>query len=92
MEYIRRILEFLAESAIRDGSSVFEHRTNEGDVKMITVHATPDGFIVLTVMTPEEYSMVWDIVELSGKSLEQVIREFDSDGVFATIEFDPKEF
>lgn len=92
MDYIRRILEFLANSAHEQGMVTFEHEGIDSEKKIIAVHPTKDGMIVLTVMTPEEYSMVMDIVELSGKALEDVLREFDESQVFATIEFDPKDF
>ena len=71
----------------------FSHQmADDGSIKMITVYADEEGFIVMTVFTPEEWEMILGIVELTGESLEGIIREIAQENNVTTITLDPKDF
>lgn len=71
----------------------FNHEmADDGTQRVITIHADPDGFVVMTIFTPEEWEMILGVVELTGESLEEVIRTIAEDNNVATITLDPKDF
>lgn len=72
---------------------VFHHEmADDGTQRMITIHADPEGFVVMTIFTPEEWEMILGIVELTGESLEEVIKVIAEDNNVTTITLDPKDF
>lgn len=93
MDFIRKILEFLSDKSEVRGMVFFNHEVSEdGSQRVITIHADPEGFVVMTIFTPEEWEMILSVVELTGESLEEVVKTIADDNNVATITLDPKDF
>lgn len=93
MDFVRKILRLLMNRQERDGIISFEHQmTDDNTERVITVHTSEDGMIVLTVFTVAEWEMLMNVVELTGDSVEDVVRSVANDEYVATIIFDPKDF
>lgn len=93
MGFIQKILKFLTNKHERDGMITFIHEMEDDDTeRVITVHADGEGFIVMTIFTPEEWQMVVDIITVTGGDIESVVKEIAEDNNVATIILDPKDF
>lgn len=93
VDFIRKILSFFTNKSEVDGMVVFSHEMlDDGSERLITVHADREGFVIMTIFTPEEWEMVLNVVELTGSKLEDVICGLVEDNNITTISFDPKDF
>lgn len=92
MDFIRKILSYFTNKSEVKGMVVFSHEMiDDGSERLITIHADPEGFIIMTIFTPEEWQMVLDIVELTGSKLEEVVCSLAEDNNITTISFNPKD-
>ena len=93
MDFLKKILKIISESVSKDGISHYVHESDEFiEQRVITVHANDDGMLVFSIFTPEQWSMVNDIAELSERDIEEVLREIVEQDDIASIVVDPKEF
>lgn len=65
---------------------------DEGDERIITVHADPNGFMIFSIFTVEEWGMVTDVCDITGRYIDDVIKEIAEDSNITTITIDPKDF
>jgi hypothetical protein len=93
MDFLKKILKIINDSVSKDGISHYVHESDDFiEQRVITVHANEDGMMVFSIFTPEQWSMVNDIAELSERDIEEVIREIIQENDIASITIDPKEF
>lgn len=93
MDFLKKILQIISESVSKDGVSHYIHESNDViEERVITVHANDDGMMVFSIFTPEQWSMVSDIAELSERDIEDVLREIAEEDDIASIVIDPREF
>jgi hypothetical protein len=60
--------------------------------RVVTIHADPNGFMIFTIFSTEEWQMIESISELSERDVEDVVREISEDESLTTITIDPTEF
>mgnify|MGYP003347072867 CR=1 FL=1 len=93
MDFLKKILQIISQSISRDGVSHYIHESNDiMEERVITVHANDDGMMVFSIFTPEQWSMVTDIAEISEREIEDVLREIAEEDNIASIVVDPREF
>jgi len=95
MEFIRRILEFFSGSAMKRNGDMINfvyELEDDHSQRVVTIHADPNGFMIFTIFTPEEWQMIENISELSERNVEDVVREVIQDNSLTTITIDPTEF
>jgi len=95
MDLFRKILEFFSSSIRKEdrGMVKFIHEMeDEGDERIITVHADPNGFMIFSIFTVEEWGMVTDVCDITGRYIDDVIKEIAEDSNITTITIDPKDF
>jgi len=95
MDFIRKILSLITGSEKHDTNGMinFVYQMEEDfSERIITVHYDSDGMIIFSIFSPEEWSMINDISELSGSDIEDIVREVAQDNNVATITIDPTEF
>jgi len=60
--------------------------------RVVTIHADPNGFMIFTIFSVEEWQMIESIGELSERDVEDIVREISEDESLTTITIDPTEF
>jgi CBS domain containing-hemolysin-like protein len=60
--------------------------------RVVTIHADPNGFMIFTIFSTEEWQMIESISELSERDVEDIVREISEDESLTTITIDPTEF
>lgn len=86
MDYLRRIINYFQNRNSTDGIVSFPN-----EQKIFTLHTDEDGMIIMTAFTPEQYSMIKDIIELTDSSFYNVIVDITKDENITSIKIDPKE-
>lgn len=92
MDFIKRILEAFLQKQDDEVFSFLHQMEEEVTEKIVTVHSDPNGYIVFSIFTPEQWSMINDICELTDRDIEDVIKEISEEESIATITVDPKDF
>ena len=96
MDLFKRILEFLSSSVRKEdrGMVKFLYQINEDseEERVITVHADSDGFMVVSIFTTDEWEMVTDVCDITGRYIDDVVRDIAADNNITTITIDPKDF
>jgi hypothetical protein len=94
MDFIKRVLEFFADCVRHeDGDMIsFVHNMDDDNSsRVVTVHADPNGFLIFTVFTPEEWGMIKDVSELTGSYVEDLVKDISEESGVVQITVDPKE-
>jgi len=95
MDFIRRLLEFFdnAEKREVDGFPVYNmpYDQDNEDIqeRVVTMHSTNDGKMVMSLFDMEQWDMVCSIAEISEKPVEVVVAELAEDNDITTIVLDP---
>lgn len=95
MDLFRRILEFFSSSIRKEdrGMVKFIHQMDDsGDERIITVHADQDGFMIFSIFTPDEWAMVTDVCDITGRYVDDIIKEIAQENNITTITIDPRDF
>ena len=96
MEYLRKLIEFINSLGddIFDDNVYIMDSEDEDDSKsfILTVHSNDDGNVVFNTFSIEQWEMMDDICELTGKDKFNVIEDLCSDGEIESWIVDPKEF
>lgn len=94
MDFVRRILEMFenkSEVQAQELYSFFYELKNNHQEYIITVHALENGCIVFCVVSPEQWSMITDICELTGKDIELVVRELSENNEITSVVVDARD-
>ena len=96
MDFIKKLLKMIEESNLEeiDGQfSKFTHTMDEEqEERILTMSTTEEGFVVMSVFTPDQWDMALHIAEIAEKDIQTVVAELSNDGDIATITIDPTEF
>lgn len=96
MDFIKKLLQLIEEcelEEINNQFSKFRHiMDDELEEKILTMSTTEEGYMIMSIFTPEQWEMALYISEVSGKDIQTVVTELSSDGDIATITIDPTEF
>jgi len=92
VDFIKRILESFLNKKDEEIFSFIHDMDEDSSERIITVHATQDGYVVFSIFTIEQWSMVTDICELTDRDIEEVVCEISEDENIPTISIDPKDF
>lgn len=95
LDFVRRILQFFTECVRHeDGDmiSFLHHMEDDDSSRIVTLHADPNGFLIFTVFTPEEWDMVKDVSEITGSYVEDLVKDIAQENSVVQITIDPKEF
>jgi hypothetical protein len=95
MDFFRKLFEFIASM----GDDIFDEQVymldNDGaeeDASVVTVHPDDTGNLVFSVFTLDEWEMIDDISELTGKDKFDIIQGLAEEDTIKTWVLDPKEF
>jgi len=95
-DFVKRILDLVEKNLDKvDPNDVlrFTHEfSNDQMERIITVHPTPEGYIVFSVFNEDEWTIVNNICEISEKSIDEVIFELAEEGESSTVVIDPRQF
>jgi len=95
MSFIRRLLDFFdnAEKQEIDGFPVYnmpyDQDNDNIEERIVTMHSTADGKMVMSLFNMEQWDMVCSIAEISEKPVDVVVAELAKDNDITTIVLDP---
>jgi hypothetical protein len=95
MSFIRRLLDFFdnAEKREIDGFPVYnmpyDQDNDNIEERIVTMHSTADGKMVMSLFNMEQWDMVCSIAEISEKPVDVVVAELAKDNDITTIVLDP---
>lgn len=92
MDFIKKILESFLNKKDKEIFSFIHNMEKDSEERVITVHSNSDGFITFCIFTPEQWSMIIDICQLTNVDVEEVILQIAEDENIATITVDPRDF
>lgn len=95
MDFIKKLLKFIEDSNIEEIDETFTKFTHNMDMenteRVVTMSTTPDGMMVMSIFTPEQWDMAIHLCEVTEKDIQTIVEELSSDGDIATIVIDPTE-
>lgn len=94
MDFVRRILQMFegkSEVEAQQLYSFFYELKNTHTEYIITIHALDNECIVFCVISPEQWSMITDICELTGRDVESVVKELSENNEIMSIVVDTRD-
>lgn len=93
-ELYRKIMNLFSHLIDNEKSEIvnFAELTDPDLEKVITVHPNEDGNLVLMMFDPEQWQMIENICQMTGKEESEVLLGIDEENLVKKLIIDPKNY